>query len=310
MTAAASHPKVVALVPAWNAAAFIEATLVALAAQSHPNLEILVSDDASPDETAAICERHAARDARFRVIRQPRNRGWTGNVNALLREARGDFFLIAGHDDLLEPGYVAQCVAGLQSNPRAVVAFSDVVLVKADGRRELKSYPLLDGVSDRALRARRIARRKGAHWIPYRGVFRAPVARVIGGLRRHRAGEFSADWPWLLHMSLLGEFVRIPEPLCTKVARPTSLSRDWHRHTSSWSAVTLSALGAVSRSGIPPREKLALYADLGLGFVLRRLRAKLRNAPRGKRSRASRAPGAAPPARARSASAPAPEASS
>jgi hypothetical protein len=217
VTAAASHSRVVALVPAWTAADFIGETLDALAAQSCPNLEILVSDDASPDDTVAICERYAARDARFRVIRQPRNLGWTENVNALLREARGDYFLIAGHDDLLAPGYVERCVAGLEAEPRAVVAFSDVVLVKADGRRELKSYALLDGISDRALRARRIARRKGAHWIPYRGVFRAPAARVIGGLRRHLGGEFSADWPWLLHLSLLGGFVRIPEPLYTKI---------------------------------------------------------------------------------------------
>jgi glycosyltransferase involved in cell wall biosynthesis len=310
VTVSGLHPKVVALVAAWNAAAFIEKTLDSLAAQSHPNFEILVSDDASPDDTAGICERFAARDARFRVIRQPRNLGWTGNVNALLREARGDCFLIAGHDDLLEPDYVARCVAALRANPRAVLAFSDVVLVKADGQRELKSYPLLDGVSDRARRARRIAHRKGAHWIPYRGVFRAPAARIIGGLRRHGAGEFSADWPWLLHMSLLGEFVRVPEALCTKITRPTSLSRDWNRHARSWSAVTRSALAAVSRSEIPAREKLGLYADVGTGFVRRRLRAMLRNAPGGKRSRGSPAPGAGPPAQARVASAPPPEANS
>jgi glycosyltransferase involved in cell wall biosynthesis len=292
---------VVALVAAWTASDFISGTLDALAAQSHSNLEILVSDDASPDDTAAICERYEARDARFRVIRQPRNLGWTGNVNALLREARGDYFLIAGHDDLLEPGYVARCVAALEANPGAVVAFSDLLLVKSDGRREPKSYALLDGVADRRLRARRIARRKGAHWIPYRGVFRAPAARAIGGLRRHLAGEFSADWPWLLHMGLLGEFVRIPEPLCTKFTRPRSLSRDWNRHTRSWSAVTLSAMGAVSRAEIPAREKAVLYANLGLGLVWRRLRAALRSVPGGKRSPGLPAPAAGPRAKARGA---------
>jgi glycosyltransferase involved in cell wall biosynthesis len=283
VTGAPPAPRVAALVPARTAAAFIRETLDALAAQSFPNLEILISDDASPDDTAAICEAYAARDSRFRVIRQPQRLGWTGNVNALLREARGDYLLIAGHDDLLEARYVERCVAALEADPQAVLAFSDLVLVKRDGRRESKSYPLLDGVRDRRQRAIRIARRRGAHWIPYRGVFRAPAARVIGGLRRHRGGEFSADWPWLLHMSLLGGFVRIPERLYTKIAREESLSRDWNRHTSSWRAVTLSALAEVSRARIPLREKLALSANLGVGLLARRVRETLRSVRAGKR---------------------------
>jgi len=262
VTVALAHPRVVALVPAWSASAFISETLDALAAQSHPNLEILVSDDASPDETVAICERYAAHDARFRVIRQPRNLGWTGNVNALLHHARGDYFFFAGHDDLPEPVYVERCVAALEANPAAILAFSDVVVVYQDGSREENSYSLLDGVADRSQRAALIARLKGDWWIPYRGVFRAPAARAIGGLRRHLAGEFSADWPWLLHMSLLGGFVRIPELLCTKIIRPQSLSRGWNFGARSWNAVTLSSIGAVSRAKIPIREKLVLQASL------------------------------------------------
>lgn len=282
MTVAVAHPKVVALVPAWSASAFISETLDALAAQSCPNLEILVSDDASPDETAAICERYAARDARFRVIRQPRNLGWTGNVNALLRDARGDYFLFAGHDDLLEPSYVERCVAALEANPGAIMAFSDIVVVYQDGSREENGYSLLDGVADRLKRARLIARLKGDWWIPYRGVFRASAARAIGGLRRHLAGDFSADWPWLLHMSLLGEFVHIPEPLCTKIFRQRSLSQRWNFGARSWNAVALSAIGAVSRAEIPLREKLVLYSSL-VKLVRRRrwpvIRAKVRTAP-------------------------------
>jgi glycosyltransferase involved in cell wall biosynthesis len=262
VTAAPARPKVVALVPAWSASAFLSETLDALAAQSHPNLEILVSDDASPDETLAICERYAAHDARFRVLRQPRNLGWTGNVNALLQHARGDYFLFAGHDDLPEPAYVERCVAALEANPGAILAFSDIVVVYRNGSREANSYRLLDGVADRSQRAALIARLKGDWWIPYRGVFRAPAARAIGGLRRHLAGEFSADWPWLLHMSLLGEFVRIPEVLCTKVIRSQSLSRGWNFSARSWNAVTLSSIGAVSRARIPIREKLVLQAVL------------------------------------------------
>ena len=284
MTDAAAHPRVVALVPAWNASAFIAGTLDALIAQTCPSLEILISDDASPDETATICERYVARDGRFRLLRQPRNLGWVGNVNALLEQARGEYFLFAFQDDLLAPDYIVRCVSALEANPRAIMAFSDIVLVSQDGSREEKSYAVLDGVPDRLRRAQLVARQQGSWWIPNRGVFRASAARTIGGLRRHLRGEFTADWPWLLHMSLLGEFVRIPERLCTKIYLERSLSRGWNFGGRSWGAVTLSAMRAVSKSGIPATEKFMLYATL-TGLGRRRLtRAFRRKVGRGLRS--------------------------
>ena len=94
-----SLPTVVALVPAWRSAAFIQETLDSLGAQTYPNLHVLISDDASPDNTAEICEAFAARRANTRVIRQAKNLGWIGNVNALLREAAGDYFFFAFHDE-------------------------------------------------------------------------------------------------------------------------------------------------------------------------------------------------------------------
>jgi glycosyltransferase involved in cell wall biosynthesis len=268
-------PRVVALVPTWRAAGFIERTLDTLAAQTCPNLEILISDDASPDETATRCEARAAADPRFRVVRQPRNLGWVGNVNALLAEARGDYLVFAFQDDWPAPDYFARCVAALESRPGAVMAFSDVELVGQDGTREEKRYVALDGVTPRLERARRVAAQHGSWWIPNRGVFRASAAATIGGLRRHRRGEFSADWPWLLHMSLLGEFVRIPERLVTKIYQTRSLSRSWDFGVGSWSAVTEDAARMVLRAPIPAGEKAALLATL-TAFLARHARRSTR----------------------------------
>jgi glycosyltransferase involved in cell wall biosynthesis len=274
--ASTSGPRVLALVPAWKAATFIQRTLDALAAQTYPGLGILVSDDASPDDTAAICERRAAADPRFRVIRQSRNLGWVGNVNALLREATADYLLFAFQDDLPEPGYVERCVYALEAEAAAVLAFSDIRLVRQNGTVEDRCYTRLDGVVDPVERARRIARLEGSWWIPNRGVFRAGAAREIGGLRRHRAGEFSADWPWLLEMSLLGRFVRVPERLVTKIYVPGSLSRTWRFGARQWAAATLSAMTAVSRRRLPVRDRLRLHATL-VGFALRQFRRSARS---------------------------------
>jgi glycosyltransferase involved in cell wall biosynthesis len=269
--------RVLALIPTWKAEGFLEATLDALAAQTCPGLAFLISDDASSDRTAAIAERRAAEDPRFRVIRQPRNLGWVGNVNALLSEAAGhaDYLLFAFQDDLPEPTYVEKCVAALEADPSVVMAFSDIRLIRQDGTVEERSYAKLDGVSDRIERARRIARHQGSWWIPNRGVFRASAGSAIGGLRRHRAGEFSADWPWLLEMSLLGGFVRVPERLVTKIYMPGSLSRTWRFGARQWAAVALSAMTAVSRRRLPLQDRLRLHAAIGV-FVLKQFRRSAR----------------------------------
>ncbi len=268
-------PRVQALVPTWRAAEFLEPTLGALAAQTWPALSVLISDDASPDATAEIAERWAARDPRFRVIRQPRNLGWVGNANALLGASDAEYLMFAFQDDLPEPRYVERCMDALATDPEAVMAFSDIRLVERDGRVEEKRYDALDGVRDRRERGLRMARRAGSWWIPNRGVFRASAARAIGGLRRHAAGEFSADWPWLLEMSLLGPFVRVPEVLVTKVYVPGSLSRGWRFDARSWLAVAGSARQAVARRRLLPAERMALEWTLA-AFAARQLQREAR----------------------------------
>lgn len=262
-TGTTQYPRAVACVPAWNAEPFIEKTLAAISAQTYPNLEVLISDDASTDATASICERFASGDARFRVIRQSRNLGWIGNVNALLRAAEGDYLFFAFHDDLIGPTYVARLVEALEANPQAVLAFSDLETVHLDGRREVGVFRNLDGIGDRVERARRIVNQGGDWWIPNRGVFRAVAAKRIGGMRRHLSGEFSADWPWLMHLALLGEFVRVPELLCCKNYKKNSLSRSWSFGTWPWIAASLSCGREVCRSSLLLREKISLLSAIG-----------------------------------------------
>jgi glycosyltransferase involved in cell wall biosynthesis len=277
------------MVPVWRAGGFIDDTLDALAAQSWSDFEVLISDDASPDDTAARCAARAAADPRFRLLRQPRNLGWVGNSNALLAAARGDYLLFAFQDDLPAPRYVERCVAALERDAGAVLAFTDIELVHADGRREPKSYPLLDGVGERLSRALVMGRRTGSWWIPNRGVFRAAAARAVGGLRRHAAGEFSADWPWLLQLALLGRFVRVPESLCVKIYREGSLSRSWRHGAGSWCAVTVSALRAAARADLGPGGSARLAATLATGAVRETFRATRRSVVRRLRASAPRA---------------------
>jgi len=257
MNSPARMPRVAALMPAWNSASFIAQTLESLEAQTYGNLQVLISDDSSTDNTAQICAGFVATRPNFRLVRQAKRLGWIRNVNWLLREARADHFFFAFHDDPLRPTYVASLVDALQRNPRAVLAFSDIEL----GPNAV-SYTELDGVSERVERARRVIRKQGSWWIPNRGLFHAEAAARIGGMRRHLGGEYSADWPWLLSLALLGEFSRVPLPLIRKVWRKGGLSRSWKG--TPWQALGVAASSArsIARAGIPMSEQVCLYREL------------------------------------------------
>jgi hypothetical protein len=218
---------VTALLPAWQAAEFIQPTLDALSAQTYADFRVLVSVDRCDDDTHAICQAHAAHDPRFRVIRQDRRLGYVGNCNFLLDQAETDYVLFAFHDDILKPEYVASLAEVLDARPEAIISFSDVLLTHVSGRQEHWEFTALEGLRDRLQRAALMLQPVDKWWVPNRGLFRLQAARRINGLKTHGAGEFSSDLPWLFHMSLLGEFARVPETLCYKYYKPGSLSRSW-----------------------------------------------------------------------------------
>jgi hypothetical protein len=105
---------------------------------------------------------------------------------------------------------------------------------------------------------------KAGWWVTHRGLFRAEAFHRIGGLKHHDEGEFSADWPWLLHMAILGEFERVPEPLCQKFYQKTSLSMIWERNASKHKALVRSCIREVRLSHLGLFSKAALIAYLKL----------------------------------------------
>jgi glycosyltransferase involved in cell wall biosynthesis len=257
-----ARPRVMALLPAWQSAEFIERTLASFERQTWPDLHILISVDQCSDRTAEICRSFAGRHGNATVVVQEQRLGWIGNVNWLLAHAEADYLLLAGDDDLIAPTYVERLVAALEARPSAVLAFSDMEFAHRDGAIEILRYRALDGIASRIVRAAQVLRRTRGWWIPYRGVFRAAAARQIGGLRRHKAGEFAADWPWHLGLALIGELVRVPEPLCRKQSRAESVSATWDYSLRNWFAVSLSCVEAIRRSRVGFVEKTALIALL------------------------------------------------
>ncbi len=100
---AVAGPRVSVIVPAFRCAATLPTALRSLAAQSWENLEVLVVDDASGDETPEVAVEFAARDPRFRLIRQTQNAGSYACRNRALGEATGALITVHDADDWSHP---------------------------------------------------------------------------------------------------------------------------------------------------------------------------------------------------------------
>src|SRR5438874_4376035 len=87
------------IIPAYNAEQFIERTIDSASQQTHRNLEIIVVDDGSTDQTASIVKRLTKKDRRLRLIRQP-NAGVAAARNRGIKESRGDYLAPLDSDDL------------------------------------------------------------------------------------------------------------------------------------------------------------------------------------------------------------------
>lgn len=256
------RPLVTAILPCYNAAAFLGRTLDCLAAQTWPNLEILVGDDNSKDNTLAMVRTFAEGRENVRIVARNENLGWLRNSNDLMGQARGNFMFFAFHDDVVAPTYVERLVGALANRPGAVLAFSDMEVTEQDGSTATWTFTKLEGVTGAVSRGIVMGRNPPQWWVPNRGLFRAEAFRRIGGIKPNDCGEYSADWTWLLHMALLGDFVRVPEVLCEKFYKPGSLSKRWSDTQEQQTALLRAGIAEIRRSELPLRQRLLLMAHL------------------------------------------------
>jgi len=134
-------PRVSVVVPAYNSAAYIDATMKSILAQTCTDFELLVSDHSSTDGTWESLQPYAA-DSRVRLSRLPRGGGAPANWNAVTDLATGEFVKLVCGDDLLYPECLAVQVDALAAHPSAVLAASPRDVVDAVGTPLLRDRGL------------------------------------------------------------------------------------------------------------------------------------------------------------------------
>ena len=137
------------IVPVYNAEKTLERCVRSLMAQTYGNIEILLVNDGSRDQSPAICQRFAQEDGRIRVIDKP-NGGVSSARNTGLDAARGDYVMFCDSDDWVEPDWcesmVSLCGPGdmvICEIARADLETEHDAETEDAERRELLHYPLL-----------------------------------------------------------------------------------------------------------------------------------------------------------------------
>jgi len=116
-----AEPLVSVGIPTYDRAATLQRAVDSVLAQSYHNIELVISDNASTDQTQELGRSYQARDGRVRYLRSPANRGPTANFNVLFQRMRGEYVMVLSDDDWLEQGYVADCLAELVRRPELVL---------------------------------------------------------------------------------------------------------------------------------------------------------------------------------------------
>jgi glycosyltransferase involved in cell wall biosynthesis len=241
--------------PVYNGEEFLGESLDALLAQTYRDFELIISDNASTDQTAEICRAYAARDPRISYVRQPVNIGAAPNHNALVLLARGRYFKWASHDDLYAPTLLERCIEVLEADPEPVLVHARDAIIDLHGEivRTLP-YPL-DTANPRPwARLRSLLYVSGGN--DFYGVIRAEVLRRID----LHGSYYNADRTIVASLCLQGPFHQVPEVLYFRRDHPDRASRASGRRAKA-------AVLDPKRANRWRHPMIRMYVEYVLGYV-------------------------------------------
>ena len=188
-------PRVSVCIPTYQGAAHLDQAIDSVLGQSFTDFELIVVDDQSPDDTAGILSRY--QDPRLVYVRNDLNLGPEGNWNRCLELAKGRYFKLLPHDDLLHPFCLERQVAILEADLDEEIAlvFSARSILDPQGRLlARRGYPRGKEGPTKAQEVVRACIRQGTNLLGEPGavLMRLSLAR--------RVGNFNASLPYVIDL--------------------------------------------------------------------------------------------------------------
>jgi glycosyltransferase involved in cell wall biosynthesis len=215
-------PRVGVGLPVYNGGKYVAQAIEAILAQEFDDLELIIVDNASTDETSEICLAYAASDKRVHYHRNETNIGAAANFNRVVSLSRAPYFMWAANDDFYETEYISRCVAELDANPDVILCSSLVRIIDENGRQvAIYNSEIDDSKSKDAVK------RLGAIIMCRHlctdmfGLMRTEMLRKTELMNPY----YGSDRSFLAEMALLGRFSKINEPLFNNREHPYRDSR-------------------------------------------------------------------------------------
>jgi glycosyltransferase involved in cell wall biosynthesis len=200
--------KVSIAIPVYNGESFLERAIRSVIEQDFPEIEVVICDNASDDDTKVISERFAREYANVTYHRNFHNIGAGLNFNKAFSLCEGKYFKWAAHDDWISANYVGRCVEALDRHSDAVLAHGVTQCVDETGCPVDSIANELHGLQERSPVDRFSAVVNGNL-----GCF-----EIFGLIRREALSKTDlhqsyrgSDRALLAELALLGKFVHVPE---------------------------------------------------------------------------------------------------
>ncbi len=142
-------PFVSIIVITYNSVKFVLETLESAKAQTYQNIELVISDDCSTDNTVEICrkwiENNANHFVRTEIVTTVRNTGIAPNCNRGVKAAHGEWIKLIAGDDILLQACIEKNIDFITANPNIKVIHSQLISLNTDGEQLLQAspYPIL-----------------------------------------------------------------------------------------------------------------------------------------------------------------------
>ena len=212
-------PKVTVVVPAYNVSKYIQEALASLEKQTFSDFEVLIVDDGSTDDTAAVVENFCQRDSRFKLL-QKSNGGLSSARNYGIRHAQGEYIALLDGDDVYHQDKLATHVARLYSQADVGLVYSASRTIRDDGK------PTFITLSGKPIHPNPLLALLCKNFIGHgsNAVFRRCLIEEVGGFNQNLRSWEDVDLWLRIAATQKWHFYREKRILCYYRVRPSGLS--------------------------------------------------------------------------------------
>lgn len=222
-------PLVSVVVITYNSSETVIETLESIKSQTYQNIELIVSDDCSTDDTVKVCQEwinvNADHFVKTELVTAEKNTGVSGNLNRGIRKSHGEWIKSIAGDDLLIPTAIEEYVKFVDENRECQICVSKLLLFGTSEEKMTKTEKFLEAmysslsIANRKLQYRTALKK---HILPGPGIFyRKKLWELISGF--DESYPFTEEWPFEIKVLSLTSIFLLKKKLVKWRQRPDSL---------------------------------------------------------------------------------------